>query len=113
MRNKMNKEIRLFRLIKDKNTCDNLIRIYKSIKGEQRLFLKTFVWASLNPYDNNGISHIRYITPEVFFSPQKIPNNSHIQFTKQNLEYCFKMYKQNKSVVFFGHNMGLIFGKIV
>ena len=64
------KEIRLSKLIKDEDSVATLLMMYKGLRGkenlEKRLFLKTLIWASLNP--NSKETGFHYLPPSQFFT---------------------------------------------
>ena len=95
------KHIRLENIIKDENTVNNLIHLYKGLHDkenlEKRLFLKTLVWASLNPdIEMRSVDEkITWIKAEEYFNP-----------TERFLLKPFDEYKLN--TLFASHNMSKV-----
>jgi hypothetical protein len=102
------KEIILSKLIKDKDSVATLLRIYKALRGkenlEKRLFLKTLIWASLNP--NSKETGFRYLLP-----PSRFFNRS---FTIEEFNRYFNIHINELHGLqpLFGHKIKSIFGNI-
>ena len=100
------KEIRLSKLIKDKDSVSHLLRMYKALRGkenaEKRLFLKAFVWASINP--NKELDY-KYMPPSLYFYPTN--------FTMKELNMFWNMRHSSNLHSVFGHRPNNIYGKII
>lgn len=100
------KEIRLSKLIKDKDSVATLLRIYKALRGkknlEKRLFLKTLIWASLN--SNSKETGFHYLPPSQFFTTM---------FTMKEFNRYFNIHNELHGLQpVFGHKTSDIFGNI-
>jgi len=113
------KEIRLSKLIKDKDSVAHLLRMYKALRGkenaEKRLFLKAFVWASINP--NKELACVwasinpnkelawKYTSPSLYFNPTT--------FTMEKLNKLWNIHHSGNLRSVFGHRPNNIYGKII
>ena len=104
-----NKKVKLYKIIHNEETANNLIRIYKELKGkenlEKRIFLKTLVWCSLNPKVIRGNEH--WISPERYFHP-----NAWVGFGRSRFTDFWKMYEWG-SFAFYNHNTHKVLGKLI
>lgn len=101
------KEIRLSKLIKDEDSVATLLMMYKALRGkenlEKRLFLKTLIWASLNP--NSKETGFHYLPPSQFFTTM---------FTMKEFNRYFNIHINDLHGLYpvFGHKIRNIFGNI-
>ncbi len=110
------KNIRLYELIHNEDTVNNLLNIYKTLRGKEnlskRIFLKTLVYNALNRRIPPKEDNIMWIQPETFFSPNA--GRWMIDFNVYRFEEYWKSYKENPSIFsFYGKLPKVNFGKLV
>jgi hypothetical protein len=105
-----NKKVRLYKIINNEETANNLINMYKQLKGkenlEKRIFLKTLVWCSLNPKSVRGDEH--WLAPERYFHP----NATWGGFGCSRFTDFWGMYEWG-SFAFYNHNTHKVLGKLI
>ena len=90
----MEKETRLKKFFSDEETYNNIIHLYKLLRGKEnlelRLFLKGFVYGGIQRcyYMDRGL----FYDYNVMFSPKNDPWRS--PFTLDRLEGIYKTYKE-------------------
>jgi hypothetical protein len=105
------KSLRIEKYIHNKETTDNLIKLYKHLKGKEnlnkRLFLKTLVWCSLFPKEIDGDEE--WISPEREFHP-----NNYYSSTMERLNgiYMAHLYLK-EGCNCYNHNTKKVFGKLI
>ena len=109
--NNNQKEIRLFKLIHNEDAVNNLINLYKNLKGkenlEKRLFLKTLVWCSLNP---NITEDELWVKPEDYFNSTYYRHSIIRPFTKAKLD---EFWFSHPRFYFYNNNTHKVFGKLL
>jgi len=109
-KNNNKRNIRLYKLIKDEKTVDNLLCIYKTLRGkenaEKRLFLKTLVYCGINRPENK--SNSKYIKPEDYFGI-----GGFYQFTMRKFETLWTDFKRGRVALFYGQHPQEEFGKLI
>ena len=106
------RNLRLYKLIDNVESCDNLLNIYKQLRGkenlEKRLFLKAYLYASLHPKKDI----FPWMKPSGFFAPPpKGEKDCKWYFTMPFVDYIFKSYMGAKEITTtFGHSVKNIYG---
>lgn len=101
--------VRLYNLIKSKQTVNNILDIYKLLNGkknlDKRIFLKTLVYLSLS--SDKRV----WLEPEIYFSPL------HYNISQLNILWnywkTFKFDQNHKPIEFFGKPITKTYGKLL
>lgn len=108
MANLSRHNIRLCKLIGDDKACNNIISIYKALRGKEnlelRLYLKTLVHNSI--LVSEGEHKKVWVSPRLFFAEG--------EFDMFHLKMYFDHYLRDKKHAFaFGYHVKETFGKMI
>lgn len=110
-----NKKVRLYSIIHNKETVNNLINFYKKLKGKEnlnkRIFLKTIVWCSLNPNSIRGDEE--WIEPEKYFHPLNLRSILG-GFDMNKFDNLWNAHSYDTSFfTFYNHQTHKVLGKLI